>query len=350
MVRKRAISQISNRALVSRGGVFLAAQRVRVLHCGVRVRRVHEEPVSPVQLRPLFSPFPYPSLVITHKNPSGSTRKVTSDSYQKKEKCTKKEEKEEICAAEEHRDKFNPDAYLESFYKSASEDTAMQVVLFFLPGILYRLPSELDSVLDLGAGPTVYLPIALRDRAKSIYTSDYAPANREKLQSWIENRSTFNWENVCKWIGNIEATMESPQEMQEKARRLLKAVLEVDVHAAPVVRGVHWKVDGCGEIPRKFQVVSTVFCLEYSCETLQGYFQAVKGACSLIEDGGYLIQGGVLDATTYNFDGKTFRCHCLKQNHIIEALKKNGMASAASDGYKFITHDDIFLLISKKLK
>ncbi|PIO59159.1 hypothetical protein TELCIR_19386, partial [Teladorsagia circumcincta] len=48
-------------------------------------------------------------------------------------------------------DEFDPEAYLESFYKTASEDTAMQIVLFFLPGILYRLPSTIRTVLDLGA-------------------------------------------------------------------------------------------------------------------------------------------------------------------------------------------------------
>lgn len=37
------------------------------------------------------------------------------------------------------------------------------------------------------------------------------------------------------------------------------------------------------------QLVSTIFCLEYSCETLDAYNRAVRGACSLIEDGGYLV-------------------------------------------------------------
>uniref|UniRef100_A0A8R1I256 Nicotinamide N-methyltransferase n=1 Tax=Caenorhabditis japonica TaxID=281687 RepID=A0A8R1I256_CAEJA len=262
-----------------------------------------------------------------------------------------KQRKDEECGAIEHKDKFNPAAYLDSFYKTASEDTAMQIVLFFLPGILYRLPQKVRSVLDLGAGPTVYLPIALRDRAENIYTSDYAPANREALISWIENRSEFDWNNVCSWIANIEASMKTGPQMQEDTRKLMRAVLDVNVHETPVVQKVVWseKDETQTQIPEKFQVVSTVFCLEYSCETLDAYFRAVRSACSLIEDGGFLIQGGVLDATTYNFGGKTFRCHRLKQAHIVESLKANNMSTTAEQGYKFITHDDIFLLISKKL-
>ncbi|CCD61707.1 Nicotinamide N-methyltransferase [Caenorhabditis elegans] len=257
--------------------------------------------------------------------------------------------KDEECAAIEHKDKFNPTAYLNSFYKTASEDTAMQIVLFFLPGILYRLPQKVRSVLDLGAGPTVYLPISLRDRAENIYTSDYAPANRDTLINWIEDKSDFDWDNVCSWIANIEASMETGKQMQNKTRKLMRAVLDVNVHESPVVQSIVWKENEQVQVPDKFQVVSTVFCLEYSCETLEAYFRAVRSACSLIDEGGILIQGGVLDATTYNFGGKTFRCHRLKQAHIIESLKANGMATTAEQGYKFITHDDIFLLVSKKL-
>jgi hypothetical protein len=68
----------------------------------------------------------------------------------------------------------------------------MQTILFFLPGILYRLPDKFETLLDLGAGesayvqkqriklilarlgPTVHVPIAVRKRAKHVFTSDYA--------------------------------------------------------------------------------------------------------------------------------------------------------------------------------
>lgn len=86
------------------------------------------------------------------------------------EKKEDEDEKLEECKAAEHHDKvpsseskrssnseslffqFDPQEYLQSFYKSALEDSAMNIVLFFLPGILYRLPEKIKSVLDLGAG------------------------------------------------------------------------------------------------------------------------------------------------------------------------------------------------------
>lgn len=65
--------------------------------------------------------------------------------------------------------------YLKDFYSTHKDDGAMQIVLFFLPGILYRIPDQqIENVLDLGAGPTCYIPIAMRNRVQNFYTSDYA--------------------------------------------------------------------------------------------------------------------------------------------------------------------------------
>ncbi|GMS87303.1 hypothetical protein PENTCL1PPCAC_9478, partial [Pristionchus entomophagus] len=258
---------------------------------------------------------------------------------------------EENCSASDHFTKFNPEQYLQSFYKSAGEDLAMQVVLFFLPGILYRLPKRIETMLDLGAGPTVYLPIATRDRVETIFTSDYAPANRTCLQQWCEKSHSFDWTKVCTWISNIEASHETAETMQQKARDKIRAILDVNVHECPVVRNVDWKKDDTVEVPEQFDLVTTVFCLEYSGETLQEYLRAVKGACSLVKPGGYLMQGGVLDADSYNFDGKRFRSHRLTREHVTLGLKEAGMSVDVKRGendYRLILHDDVFILISKK--
>ena len=67
-----------------------------------------------------------------------------------------------------------------------------------------------------------------------------------------------------------------------------KQKIQVNVQETPVIKSVSWKRDD-GELPQKFQVVTTVFCMEYSCETLEGYYKAINSATSLIEDGGYLV-------------------------------------------------------------
>ena len=77
--------------------------------------------------------------------------------------------------------------------------------------------------------------------------------------------------------------------MQAQAREKMRAVLEVNVHKQPVVQSVHYKSPTCTHIPEQFDVVTTVFCLEYASETLEEYSGAVKNATTLIKPGGFLV-------------------------------------------------------------
>uniref|UniRef100_A0A914GSE8 Uncharacterized protein n=1 Tax=Globodera rostochiensis TaxID=31243 RepID=A0A914GSE8_GLORO len=259
---------------------------------------------------------------------------------------------EPIFRADEHNVQFDPDKYLDGFYKSAREDTAMQIVLFFLPGMICRLPNNIETMLDLGAGPTVYIPLSARNHVTSFFSADYAQVNRQRLVEWIEGRNSFDWAEICKWIANIEANNETPAQMQEKTRKKMKAVLEVNVHERPVVRAVDYRVDEQLDVPEQFELVATVFCMEYSCEDLDGYRRAINGACGLIKPGGWLLQGGIFHATEYCFGGKRFSSHFLRRDDVFMALKENGMCTqkgATHDQFHFITHEDIFLLLSKKV-
>ncbi|KAL3090099.1 hypothetical protein niasHS_006551 [Heterodera schachtii] len=250
---------------------------------------------------------------------------------------------EPIFRAEEHNVQFDPDQYLDGFYKSAREDTAMQIVLFFLPGMICRLPNNIETMLDLGAGPTVYIPLCARNHVASFFSSDYAQANRKRLIDWVEGRNRFDWTEICKWIANIEANNESAAQIQEKTRKKMRAVLEVTID---------YRADERVEVPEQFELVATVFCMEYSCEDLDGYRRAISGACGLIKPGGWLLQGGIFHATEYSFGGKRFSSHFLRREDVFMALKENGMCSqkgATHDEFHFITHEDIFLLLAKKV-
>jgi hypothetical protein len=97
--------------------------------------------------------------------------------------------------------------------------------------------------------------------------------------------------------------------------------LQVDVHTEQVVLGVDFKINPSISIPKQFDVVTTIFCLEYSCETYEEYRRAVRGATKMIRPGGCLIYGGILEAKEYGFGGKRFKCHYLTRKELIEALK-----------------------------
>lgn len=97
------------------------------------------------------------------------------------------------------------------------------------------------------------------------------------------------------------------------------------MHKRPVIQGVEWTAEGISadepELPEQFDLVATVFCMEYSCETLEGYKRAIQGACGLIRKGGWLIQGGIFHATEYCFGGKRFSSHFLTREHVFSTLQ-----------------------------
>lgn len=96
-------------------------------------------------------------------------------------------------------------------------------------------------------------------------------------------------------------------------------MLKVNVYNEDVVRGVHFQ-NAAATIPKQFDVVVTIFCLEYATETFDDYRMAVKNALGLVRPGGYFVQGGVLEADEYAFGGRRFRCHCLTKEHILTTL------------------------------
>jgi 2-polyprenyl-3-methyl-5-hydroxy-6-metoxy-1,4-benzoquinol methylase len=98
----------------------------------------------------------------------------------------------------------------------------------------------------------------------------------------------------------------------------------VNVQCDKVIRSVEYLCIGA-ESPEQFDVVVTIFCLEYSCENLHDYQRAVRGAVQLIKPGGYLIYGGIMNASDYGFAGRRFSCHYLIKQELIDTLKVGGL-------------------------
>uniref|UniRef100_A0A914W3V5 Uncharacterized protein n=1 Tax=Plectus sambesii TaxID=2011161 RepID=A0A914W3V5_9BILA len=252
--------------------------------------------------------------------------------------------------AVDHFDQFDPIAYLSGFYKSPQEDDAMKIVLFFLPGMLYRVPIG-GSLLDLGAGPTVYVPMTFRQRVDHIYTSDFAPVNRAELRRWWLNEpDQFDWSAVCAWISSIETGDEkrhTQHAIEQATRAKIRAVLAVNVHNDDSVIDRSQTFPEACIVPQQFDIITTVFCLEYASETFEQYRSAVRNALKLLKPGGYLVQGGVFHAKHYSFAGRRWRCHFLRQPEVLQCLAENGMETSGED-FKLICREEIFVLVSRK--
>jgi hypothetical protein len=103
----------------------------------------------------------------------------------------------EVSAINEQH-QFDPRAYLSVFYGSPDEDHVIHQSLSSLTDLVRRIPLEGGrALLDLGAGPTVHLPLALHRLVDYIYTSDYSAANREELRRWWRSEPDhFDWSTI----------------------------------------------------------------------------------------------------------------------------------------------------------
>ncbi|VDN06316.1 unnamed protein product [Thelazia callipaeda] len=253
-----------------------------------------------------------------------------------------------VYSASEHALHFDANEYLQAFYYNPREDAAMRTVLFFLPGIIYWIPEKIRTVLDLGAGPTVHVPITFRKHAEHIYSADYAQVNCDVLKNWAKNKSTFEWNQVCELIACVEDSDDSPADMQDCARNKFRAIFRIDLLQESCIKYIHYNHSEGHNIPQQFHVVVSLFCFEYSSENVEDYSRAVRNAVKLIEPNGFLIQGGVLRENDYYFGDQKYRCHYLTKEQIIESLKENNMTTEKGQNYKWFEVDDVFLLITKK--
>ncbi|RCN49450.1 NNMT/PNMT/TEMT family protein [Ancylostoma caninum] len=118
--------------------------------------------------------------------------------------------------------------------------------LFALPVFAHTIqktlpPEDRQTLLDIGAGPTVYSALCFRDVVKRVYLSDYLSKNLDILKAWRSNTSIYDWKPTIKVIlrteGALPASDPEMEEVEERARAALKCggILYANVHEDPVV-------------------------------------------------------------------------------------------------------------------
>ncbi|KAL6741686.1 hypothetical protein Aduo_014915 [Ancylostoma duodenale] len=212
---------------------------------------------------------------------------------------------------------FKTDAYLEDFYTRV-EDSAMKMVLGFLPNIVARI-GRVSKVLDFGAGPTIHVAASFRNTGSEIYLADYLPQNRRELVRWREEKSDFDWSVPLKMILTQEGnSWDDLDEMIALTRKKVCGVFHCDCLANP-------SVEAPLALQRNFDVVVSIFCVEYCCKSLDEYRRAIRNIAEQIKPGGFLVMGGIFEETWCAFGGRTFTCLYITKEDMFNALEDCGM-------------------------
>ncbi|KHN83563.1 putative methyltransferase B0303.2 [Toxocara canis] len=256
------------------------------------------------------------------------------------EKSYEDTKNEELISRDRFRTEFNTTAYLRDFY-TAVDDPAMQLVLTFLPNIATRI-GEVENLLDFGAGPTIHVSVAFRNTAKNIYLADYLPQNREELMKWRQNRSQFDWSCTIRKMAIIEGlnSTEVPQ-MEICARSKVRGVFHCDCLKRP-------SVNAPSSLLNRFDVVTTIFCIEYCCNTIDEYKTAIANVVEQVKPGGFFMMGAVLQETWCSFGGRKYTCLYIDEELVLSTLRDCGLLIDDPRSTLIINHESMLILCSKK--
>ncbi|CAD6189510.1 unnamed protein product [Caenorhabditis auriculariae] len=235
---------------------------------------------------------------------------------------------------------FSTNAYLDDFYTKV-DDPAMQMVLTFFPNIVARV-GKIHRLLDFGAGPTIHIAAAYRNQADEIYLADYLPQNRVELQNWFDGKSRFDWSVPLKTILTREGIDWSELErVQPATREKVRGIFHCDCFADP-------SVECPKELQKTFDMVVTIFCVEYCCNTYEEYKLSIKNIAEQIKPGGYLVMGGILEETWCSFGGRKFTCLYITKEMMLSALEEVGLFVEKDRTCVLYEINGMFMILAKK--
>ncbi|CAI5446769.1 unnamed protein product [Caenorhabditis angaria] len=262
------------------------------------------------------------------------------------------EEQEAVLQPKDYCKLFDPDAYLQFYFSQNAIEDGTRVSLFALPVfaqimIQQMRPTERETLLDIGAGPTVYSALCFRDVCRQIHLADYVERNLEVLRKWVrkEPSESVDWQPTIRVIKRTEGgpppTNQVCEEVEEKARGLVKSggIHFADVHqfdVVPEMQGV--LVD----------VLVSIFTLESACKNYEEYRQCVKNMMRHLRSGGRFIIGSVLEDNVYNSGSKTiFHLLNLTEEIVIEALEEAGLDTKNAKKYVLDGEGVMFMMCTK---
>ncbi|CEF64610.1 Methyltransferase, NNMT/PNMT/TEMT family and Putative NNMT/PNMT/TEMT methyltransferase, nematoda family-containing protein [Strongyloides ratti] len=268
-----------------------------------------------------------------------------------------------IFTANDYKTEFDAKAYLNFYYSKEAMETGTRLSLFALPMFAHIIKNSIPdsnkkcTLIDIGAGPTVYSALCFREVVEKIYLTDYVDQSLNILKSWQNRTLDFDWKYVIKIIkrteGGLPLVGKQFEDFEEKARECVKkgGIFKSDVHSDEIC---DW--DECGIEEKEFDILVSVFCLESACSNYDEYKKSLKRLSNIIKPGGKLILGSVVEDDTYNSgvnskSGKStiFTLLHLTEKFIKECLEEVGMNMNTYKEYLLGNEGVLFLMVSKKI-
>ncbi|CAI9609228.1 unnamed protein product, partial [Staurois parvus] len=135
---------------------------------------------------------------------------------------------------------------------------------------------EGNSLVEIGAGPTIFHILSACENFKQIYLTDYVEGNLQELEKWLKgDKKAFDWSGHLKYVCEIENHRSTEEEKAEKIRRKV-SLMRCDVTKANPLEP--------NSLPQADCVI-VGGCLICACKNREDFQTALKNIVSLIRPG-----------------------------------------------------------------
>ncbi|XP_064476151.1 nicotinamide N-methyltransferase-like [Ornithodoros turicata] len=176
-----------------------------------------------------------------------------------------------------------------------------------------------ETLIDVGCGPTAHSLFPVTKRFSGIVQCELLEKNRAAVLRWLnKDPEMLDWSFFAESEARLEGYEDvraGAEEIQERTRKAIKHVVPCDVYDPTVLPEEH-RIE--------YDVVLTVLCLEAAAPDLAAYNQASFNIYQLVKTGGFLVQCGVLGATSYRVGKTAFRAMCLAEDMVKSAIETTG--------------------------
>ncbi|XP_073511380.1 indolethylamine N-methyltransferase-like isoform X2 [Phyllobates terribilis] len=173
-----------------------------------------------------------------------------------------------------------------------------------------------DTLIDFGAGPTIYHLLSACEVFDNIITSDFLEQNRTQLHKWLrKDRDALDWTHIVKFVCELEGNSNEWEKKEETLRRKVTKVLKCDALAEKPYDPVPMPEADC---------LISCLCLEAPCKDLEAFTNALKKFKELLKPGGHILIQSVLNCTFYHVGEKWFSSLSLTKDDLEKAFTEAG--------------------------
>ncbi|XP_069080662.1 nicotinamide N-methyltransferase-like isoform X2 [Pleurodeles waltl] len=105
--------------------------------------------------------------------------------------------------------KFNPRAYLETYYSdqegACDSENHLSRVLKQLHETFTTGAVKGDTLIEIGTGPTIHTLLSACEVFKELIATDYCDQNRQQIEKWWKKEpGAFDWSPIVRYVCELE--------------------------------------------------------------------------------------------------------------------------------------------------